>query len=249
MTIKISTDVMAVLSGAETHGNALRLLGQLDRKLYVEVNKVIEAIGGKWNRKNAVHLFEEDAADLVDNVLLTGAYSRVKQDLGQFDTPPDLAAYVVDLAGINAGMSVLEPSFGIGRLVHAIALAGGQVRGYELDAKRYEAGRNLEAFSMGCHHANFLSVPAEPIFARVVMNPPFRRFSDVEHVLHALDFLRPGGLLVSIMSAAIRFRTDKRTASLRALIEARGGNIEDVAAKAFAAEGTAVNTCIVTIPN
>ena len=33
-------------------------LGQLDRKTYSAVNKCLEAIGGKWSRKEKGHIFE-----------------------------------------------------------------------------------------------------------------------------------------------------------------------------------------------
>jgi hypothetical protein len=49
--VKIEQAVIAVLARCETNDNTLYLpFGQLDRKLYVAVNKALEAIGGKWNR-------------------------------------------------------------------------------------------------------------------------------------------------------------------------------------------------------
>ena len=45
--MKIADDVLAVLSAAETNGNKLLLVGQLDRKMYVKANEVLEAAGGK----------------------------------------------------------------------------------------------------------------------------------------------------------------------------------------------------------
>ena len=45
-------------------------------------------------------------------------------------------------------------------------------------------------------------------FDRVVMNPPFCRGRDLDHVRHALRFVAPGGRLVAIMSAGVAFRED-----------------------------------------
>ena len=39
------------------------------------------------------------------------------------------------------------------------------------------------------------------------MNPPFAEHADIRRVTHALDFLKPDGLLVAVMSAGAEFRT------------------------------------------
>jgi hypothetical protein len=58
--MKISNDVANVLANSCVEENRLFLPPeQLDRKLYVSVNKVLEAIGGKWNRREKAHLFDE----------------------------------------------------------------------------------------------------------------------------------------------------------------------------------------------
>ncbi len=54
--MRVEDDVLAVLSRAETNGNALVLIGQLDRLMYERTNKVLEAAGGKWNRKAKAHM-------------------------------------------------------------------------------------------------------------------------------------------------------------------------------------------------
>lgn len=41
--MQIQTDVLAVLSAAQTDGCNVVLMGQLDRKLYERTNKVLEA--------------------------------------------------------------------------------------------------------------------------------------------------------------------------------------------------------------
>ena len=52
---KLSDDVLSILSTAQIDGFTVRLIcGQLDRKLYLDVNAALEAIGGKWNRKVTV---------------------------------------------------------------------------------------------------------------------------------------------------------------------------------------------------
>lgn len=79
--MKITNDVLDVLKAASTNGNALAINGQLDRSLYARTNKVLEACGGQWNRKAKAHLFEGDAGDALEQVVLTGEYTNRKVEL------------------------------------------------------------------------------------------------------------------------------------------------------------------------
>lgn len=77
--MKVAEDVMAVLARAQCDGGKLVLVGQLDRKMYVAVNEVLVAAGGKWNRGQKAHLFEDGAAALASVVLLVGCGADVTQ--------------------------------------------------------------------------------------------------------------------------------------------------------------------------
>jgi len=97
---------------------------------------------------------------------------------------------------------ILEPSCGDGRIMDAIRARGHRVFGIE-----YHAGRAAEARGKG-HNvltANFLECPAKPEYDMVVMNPPFYGRHYVKHVRHALEFLKPGGQLVSILPATAHY--------------------------------------------
>jgi len=247
--MRVSEVALGAIASATVAGNILRLSGQLDRKDYLDVAKVIEAMGGKWNRKAAAHLFDEDVEDAIQDVLNTGEVRRVKQDLGQFDTPPALAAEVVKLADLTPETHVLEPSAGIGNLVAEIAKTTAWCNAIELDGKRYDAlcrramGENVHVL-----HSNFLTaVSPSAIFDRVVMNPPFAKQADVDHVLHALKFLKPGGRLVAIMSAGARFRENRKADGFRKHVAALGAEWRDVPEGAFKESGTLVRSCILIV--
>ena len=62
---------------------------------------------------------------------------------------------------------------------------------------------------------DFLETTPEPVYDRVIMNPPFTRGADAKHVLHALGFVKPGGLLVSVMSNGASYRGDKAYERIR----------------------------------
>lgn len=250
---QISTEVLSVLSASMIQGNTLRLQGQIDRKLYVETDKVLQAAGGKWNRSVKAHVFDGDAAEVLEPLILTGEYQRTKQDFGQFDTPAALADRAVSMAEISAEMKVYEPSCGVGNIVAAIVRhvgTGANVFGNEIDPKRHAecVARCYGAFGAGgITNRDFLAIDPAPTFDRIVMNPPFAKQADIEHVRHAFGFLAPGGILVSIMSAGTRFRQDRKATAFREFVEANGGEFFEVEPGAFQSSGTMVNTCIVKI--
>lgn len=243
--IQIPENVIIVLDRAIIDGPRLTLTGQLDRKLYQDVNKVIEAAGGKWDRRAQAHVFEGLAADTIEPILLTGSYSRTKQDFGQFDTPPELAERVVNLADVQAGHAVLEPSAGLGNIAKVARQFGAFVTCWEVDPKRAE---RLQDIAHSLNVGDFLSARSHPGFDRVVMNPPFARQDDIRHVLHADSFVKPGGRLVAIMSASVLFRDNNLTRDFRSLVDSRGGSIERLPDGSFASSGTSVNTCVVLLP-
>jgi predicted RNA methylase len=222
-------------------GASLRLPEQLDRKLYVATNKVLEAAGGKWNRKHKAHIFEGDAADIMDPIILTGEY-RLPADFGQFDSPPAVVARLMELARIEPGHRVLEPSAGVGNVAAAVDAIGATVGCIEIDPGRCE---RLVGHGFITMQAHFLSCTPCAVYDRVVMNPPFAKQTDIAHVEHARKFLRPGGRLVSVMSAGVKFRSDRKTSAFRDYVYGTGGDIEDLPPDSFKESGTGVNTVVV----
>lgn len=246
--MRIENDVLEVLSRAELDGNALRLTGQLDRAMYTKVNKALEAAGGKWNRSAKAHIFDRPASDRVDEIILTGEVELPKDEFNYFPSPPDVVARIIELADLHEGMTILEPSAGRGAIALACVKAtGGEVDCYELmEANFWELEKTGEFRKLV--NADFLAVEPFPEYDRVVMNPPFAKQQDIKHVLHALKFLKPGGLLVSVMASSVTFRDNKMTQDFRDLIRERGGDIEALPEGAFKQSGTMVRTVIVTIP-
>jgi predicted RNA methylase len=249
--MRVDNEILNVLSNAETNGAVLKLVGQLDRALYARTNKVLEAAGGKWNRKVGGHTFDADAADAMDQIILTGEVASIKtkaQQYGYFPTPATIAARVIELAQIKPGMRALEPSAGKGALAYQAADAGALVDCYELMDVNFAAIAGDVRLG-AIRNMDFLAQAPEASYDRVVMNPPFDKQADIRHVLHALKFLKPGGLLVSVMASGVTFRDNKLTTEFRDLIRARGGEIEALPEGSFKSSGTMVNTVIVTIPN
>jgi len=242
----ISASVLDILSRATAEGNAVKIADRLDRASYVAVNEVLTAAGGKWNRKAQAHLFSEDAAPVLASLLDDGSIVR-PQDEGWFPTPDVIIGDMIALADLKPGMEVLEPSAGDGAIARTVADLGCTVDCIELNAKRagviYEAG-----YARSVTLADFLAVPQRPAYDRVIMNPPFADKADIAHVRHALGFLRPGGLLIAVMSNGVMFRDDRGTASFREMAGEAGGSFEPLPDGAFKESGTGVRTVLAVIP-
>lgn len=254
--MQVGTDVLNVLSNAVINENALILTGTLDRKLYVATNKVLEAAGGKWSRKAQAHVFEGDAADLMDSIILTGTVTDRKQELGYFPTPQPVVALLLEQADIEAGNLVLEPSAGQGAIAVAVAKLGAIVHCFEIDptnSDKLATALFAVAPEYSVSTRDFLTVERPQanfrgdLYDRVVMNPPFAKQQDIKHVLHAFEFLNPGGRLVSVMSAGVSFRTNKLTEDFRQFVDAHDGDIAPLPADSFVESGTGVSTVIVTM--
>ncbi|MFA6102219.1 MAG: class I SAM-dependent methyltransferase [Victivallaceae bacterium] len=245
--MRIDNDVLEVLSRAEVDGKALKLTGQLERNLYVKVNKVLELCGGKWDKKAKAHLFDGDAAERVDEIIVSGEVEVPKDEFNYFPTPDKVVRQLLELAELRPGMTVLEPSAGRGNIAYVMAKQGGAIVDcYELMEANYAS---LEITYLNkVERRDFLTVEPEQRYDRVVMNPPFMKQSDVKHVNHALKFLKPGGRLVAVMSAGVIFRSNKLTADFRDMVADRGGEFIELPDAAFKESGTMVRTVIVTIP-
>lgn len=248
----IPQDILARLSSATFEGNEMRLSSTLDRGVYQKVAKVIEDAGGKWNRSAAAHVFPGDAYEAIEPIILTGEMVR-PSDMGQFDTPEELAASVAEWAMIEEGNAVLEPSAGIGMLIMAILPYNPSiVRAIEIDIGRVRYMRNhfdKHDDRVKIRHVDFLKADPDRVaerFDRVVMNPPFAKQADIDHVLHAWRFVKPGGRLISIMSAGAQFRQDRKTISFHNWLfnKTEGGHFLNLEAGAFKKSGTNVNAIV-----
>lgn len=212
------------------------------KDLLKEVNKLLaeyygEAIGDAYNSTEA-----PDAPEFH----LTPA-----KDFGAFMSSDAVAWRVMECAQIGKGLAVLEPSAGTGVLAKAAREAGGLVDCIEVQPGLAHELRVLHGFDE-VRQADFLTLSPSPSYDRIIMNPPFDRGRDCDHVRHAFEFLRPGGILVAVMSARAEFREDRRHRALHEIVErcrpASGWRKwHDLPAGSFAHAGTNINTVILAI--
>ena len=116
-----------------------------------------------------------------------------------FPTPPDLAARVIELAEIKAGMTVLEPSAGTGRLLDALSHQQLAITTAVEINPELAASLTMKHPLLGVIQGDFLEIaPTLGAFDRIVMNPPFQNAQDIRHIRAARALLRPGGRLVAL---------------------------------------------------
>ena len=244
--MEIKRSILDIIASCEIHDNILLLPPvQLNRTDYLAVNKVLEALGGKWNRKAGGHTFDYDPSEKIEDIILTGEYTDAKKDYQFFPTPPKLAEYLCDLTEIDETTTVLEPSCGKGNIADAAWKRNpARLLGIELndDLKPLLVDKPYEVL-IG---QDFLSY-SEETWDRIVMNPPFSKCQDRTHILKAYERLTPGGILVSVASSSILWRTDNRSEVFRDFLSGVHATIEELDEGAFKESGTMVRTCIVKI--
>lgn len=246
-TIKLTDDVLDVLRRSTVQDDILRLPNErLDRRLYAAVDKALQALGGKWNRKAGGHTFADPSAlnDALATAIEDGAVAPPSKH-GYFPTPPALVDRLLVLADVRPDHRVLEPSAGQGAIADKVREIGAAIDVVELLPANCVVLREKGYRHVG--EGDFLRNPPVRIYDCVVMNPPFEGQADIAHVLHAWEFLRPGGRLVSIMATGVTFRQDRKARAFRDFLDTHGGYVETNPPGSFRESGTDVSTVTVVI--
>jgi phospholipid N-methyltransferase len=239
--VVLSDDVRRVVAQLSIDGTCIRIKQQLPRPLYERVNKILELMGGRWTRSLQAHLFEQDPSDKVEDILLTGQIVDLKKEYDFFETPADLADEMVEQANIKPGMTVLEPSAGHGAIAEAVRRACPKAT---LEVCEIQSVNRDILMRKGFNvvGAEFVDRLDDNHYDRIVMNPPFSRQQDIDHVNYAYSLLKPGGRLVAIMSASVKFRDNRKAQEFKQLIKDIGAEIVNLPENSFKASGTCVNT-------
>jgi len=164
----------------------------------------------------------------------------LSKEPGWFQTPPDVVARMVDLAGIEPGDSILEPSAGLGAI--ADALPKDQLKVVEWNSARRRA---LELKGYELVSDDFLSHLS--IYDKIIMNPPFENGQDIDHIRHAYTLLKAGGRVVCIMCEGPFCRSDKKSVEFRNWLEWVDGQSYPLPEDAFKPSGTSVRARLVVI--
>jgi hypothetical protein len=243
--MKIKEDVLHVLreSTVDEDSNTLFLPpSQLERKLYSDVNKCLESIGGKWNRKAKGHVFDHNPSDDLDEMIVTGEWADKKKEYQFFATPQEIVIRMINLAQINSADVILEPSAGDGAILEFFPKENAYIA-IELMGENCETLRK-KGYSVS--QSDFLESPVLDV-DKVLMNPPFTKQQDVKHVFHAWKCLSKGGRLVSIVSESPFFRENSLSRDFRDWLDINNAVVIDLDHGAFKSSGTMVKTRIIVV--
>lgn len=202
---------------------------------------------GQWEQARAALDSLEEAGPTTDSVVeARRLFDKLKRDLvGEkgvgvdfFPTPPERSRDLVDQADAQGaqegqpGDSVLEPSAGTGNIVEAMADA---YRGFEdititalevspklVEVLRAQAEALRDTHAVDVQQGDFLKYTIEHDV--IIMNPPFSKNRDIDHVRHAWDILAPGGRLVAVMSEHAFIASGKKERDFRDWLDDNGGS-------------------------
>ena len=161
-------------------------------------------------------------------------------------TPEAVGRMVIEQADIAPGMLVLEPSAGTGNLARLAVEAGARVECVEIQRPFARQLRDSNLY-FNVVDGDFLARAVVPIYDRIIMNPPFEKGADMKHVETALGHLKPGGILVAIVSSMTGRRQSKADKAFAECLERRAATRTEVPRGAFAETGTNVACDIVRI--
>jgi hypothetical protein len=189
---------------------------------------------------------------------------------GFYPTPDKAGDEVIDKVSLYRNraqppLTILEPSAGTGNLARRCAevqTGSDGAWGEKPTEYTYRAivdcveiqpaladmlrGDGLYRKVYGC---DFLQLKPETtgLYDVVAMNPPFDRERDIDHVMHALEFLKPDGKLVAIMSAGTEFRDTRKAIAFRDLMTKMHARFNDLPAGSFSSVGTNINTVVLQV--
>ncbi len=217
---------------------------QLDRKLYQEVARALELIGGKWNSKKKGFVFSQDPTELIAS--LTADNSNMVKKFQYFPTPKPIAQKLVALAEISDSHSVLEPSAGQGAIIEAIqSIFSGNIDCYELMEINRKFLAKIEKVSIIGN--DFLLHDTGKKYDRVVANPPFSKNQDIDHIMKMWEALNDGGRIVTMASRHWQISSNKKETAFREFLDSVNAEIIEVPAGSFSESGTEISTVILTL--
>lgn len=184
-----------------------------------------------------------------------GTAPRAVSSFNLFQTPEHIADRMAALIPLTC-RAILEPSAGLGMLYRAIR---GRNKDTHITLVENSPDCCRELYSMTerdtyatIKQADFLSIePAregncgliikqlpEAFYDSVIMNPPFKQGRDVKHILHALKFVKPGGVVIALCYNGV-----KQNKQLKPLAD----SWEVLPEGTFRSEGTSASVVLLTM--
>ncbi len=194
---------------------------------------------------------EQEKADRIAQLVRDLQFSKIP---GYFPTPPAVIELMLDYAQIEAHHTILEPSAGAGHIIDAIVARHGDgplIAALEINPSLCEI---LQAKGFDARPIDFIEdslgksfMEGHDIFDRVLMNPPFEKLQDIDHVQAAFERLKSGGRLISVMSPSPFFRDTKKAVAFRDWLSKAGGEVIELPEGSFKEAGTGVSSRLIVV--
>lgn len=220
---------------------------QFNKKSYAEAKKWIEEAGGSWQSGKIQGFTFPFNPERVFSILKEGKRCNLQQEYQFFETPAEVADWLVMLAGgIHENDTVLEPSAGRGALIKAIhrACPSVTVECYELMPENREFLHSLDNVIILDEDFTKDSVGS---YTKIIANPPFSNNQDIEHVRIMYKLLEKGGTLAAITSSHWKIASEKKCVDFRNWLEEVHGEVFEIGAGEFKESGTSISTMAVVI--
>lgn len=221
---------------------------QLNKKSYATVKQWVEEAGGKWTGGKVQGFTFDFDATRVASILMQGKRCNLQQDFQFFATPPEVADWLVSLAGdFSPDCKVLEPSAGTGAIIDAIHRVHPDVvvDCYELMPENKEKLSKLDHIRL--LGDDFTQAEHSSEYDLIVANPPFSKNQDIRHVMQMYHDLKPGGTVAAITSRHWQQASEKVCKDFRAFLEEVSAQVYEIEEGAFKKSGTGVGTIAIVI--
>ncbi|MGN8798472.1 methyltransferase [Segatella copri] len=221
---------------------------QLNKKSYATVKQWVEEAGGKWTGGKVQGFTFDFDATRVASILMQGKRCNLQQDFQFFATPPEVADWLVSLAGdFSPDCKVLEPSAGTGAIIDAIHRVHPDVvvDCYELMPENKENLSKLDHIRL--LGDDFTQAEHSSEYDLIVANPPFSKNQDIRHVMQMYHDLKPGGTVAAITSRHWQQASEKVCKDFRAFLEEVSAQVYEIEEGAFKKSGTGVGTIAIVI--
>lgn len=240
--------VEEILKHCSLENNVLKLPKvQFNKKSYAEAKKWIEEAGGSWQGGKVQGFTFPFNAERVFNILHAGKRCNLQQDFQFFSTPPEVADWLVMLAGgIREDEKVLEPSAGTGAIVDAIHRSCKDVivDCFELMPENKEI--LSKKYNINILGDDFTAYNLEK-YDKIIANPPFSKNQDIKHIKRMYEHLNEGGTVASITSNHWKLGNENECVLFREWLTSVRGKVYDIEKGAFKDSGTGIETSAIII--
>lgn len=177
---------------------ASHYIGTLSGGIKSMIDVVLEQIGGV--RHSDVHLFDYPPQEVVSEIVNSGKVpDKVSHQF--YSTPAELAKEFIEWVGVDELSICYETSAGTGSIAKHMPL---QTYCVEVDRLRALA---LDKMGFEVKQADFLRLAPGDLHGAVdavLMNPPYAGRAWQDHMEHAVQFVRNGGVIGAILPEGAR---------------------------------------------